>query len=260
MIDYSFSYSDLEFFLLILVRMASFVVSAPFFSMPNVPRQFKAGFAFCISVIMFSVLPDHTPPVYNSVIGFEIIVIKEIIAGLVIGLGGNIVISVVNLAGKVADMEIGLSMVQLFDPMTRDSSGFTGTLYQYGVMLIMFVSNMHHYFLRAFTESYTLIPVGGVHYNSELIVSVISKFLVDYVRIAFSICLPIMASIIILNAVLGILAKTSPQMNMFSVGIQIKVLVGLSILFVTIALLPYLSEFIFDEMKQMTDAMIQSLR
>lgn len=259
MIDYSFSYSDLEFFLLVFVRMASFTRTAPFFSMNSVPRRFKAGFALVFSLIMFSVLPDHTPPEYHSIISFEIILLKEVIAGLFIGLSGNIVISIVNLAGKVADMEIGLSMIQIFDPMTRDNTGFTGTVFQYGVMLIMFVTNLHHFFIRAFSESYTLIPIGGVKFDSERIVDTVISFLTRYVEIAFCFCLPVMAAIMLLNAVLGILAKVAPQMNMFAVGIQIKVLVGLSILFITIGLLPYVSDMIFAEMGNMMTEMIRSL-
>lgn len=259
MIDYSFAYSDLEYFLLIFVRMSSFVVTAPFFSMNSVPRRFKAAFALGMSVVLFSIMPDHTPPEYHSIISFEIILLKEVITGLFIGLSGNIVISIINLAGKVADMEVGLSMMQIFDPMTRDNNGFTGTIYQYGVMLIMLLTNLHHFFLRAFVESYSLIPIGEVNFNSERIVITVTGFLTRYVEIAFCFCLPVMAAIMLLNAVLGILAKVAPQMNMFAVGIQIKVLVGLSIIFLTISLLPYVSELIFGEMKNMMTQMIESL-
>lgn len=260
MIDYSFTYSDLEFFLFILVRISAFFVSAPFFSINNVPRRYKAALATVISLLLFNVLPNHTVPEYGSIIGFEIILLKEVIAGLIIGLGANMVVSAVNLAGKVADMEIGLSMVQLFDPMTRESTGFTGTVYQYGIMLIMFITNLHHYVLRAFIESYTLIPIGGVHLNSDKIIATVISFLTEYVEIAFMICLPVMAAIMLLNAVLGILAKVAPQMNMFAVGIQLKMFVGFATLIITIGLLPMLSDVIFQEIKVMLTAMIQSMQ
>ena len=54
-----------------------------------------------------------------------------------------------------------------------------------------------------------------------------------------------------MNAVLGILAKVSPQMNMFAVGIQLKILVGISILFFTAGMLPSAADFVYQEMKQM---------
>ena len=86
------------------------------------------------------------------------------------------------------------------------------------------------------------------------------SFLVDYVEIAFKFCLPVMAAIMLLNAVLGILAKTAPQLNMFAVGVQIKIFMGLGVLFITIGLLPALSDALFQEMKVMLTAMIQSMQ
>ena len=259
MIDYTFSYNDLEFFLLIFIRMSSFVVTAPFFSMNTVPRRYKAGFAFFVSVLIYSSVLDHQVMVYQSIISFAIIVLKEAMAGLMMGFGANICFSIINLAGKIADMEIGLSMVQIFDPMTRDQSGFMGTIYQYGVMLILLVTNMHHYLLSAFIQSYELIPIGGVKFSSEKIVETASIFLVDYISIAFRFCLPVVAAIMLLNALLGVLAKTSPQMNMFAVGIQLKIFVGFTVIIISIGLLPSVSEFIYREMDKMMQMMIQSM-
>lgn len=77
------------------------------------------------------------------------------------------------------------------------------------------------------------------------------EFMANYIIIGFRICLPIFAVMTILNAVLGILAKVSPQLNMFVVGIQMKVLVGLSILFLSTSMLPGAADFIYDQMKRM---------
>lgn len=82
------------------------------------------------------------------------------------------------------------------------------------------------------------------------------EFLSDYVIIGFRIVLPIFCSILLLNAVLGVLAKVAPQMNMFAVGIQLKVLVGLSVLFLTAGMLPGIADFVLDEMKRMIDSFV----
>lgn len=256
MIDYGFTYSDLEYFLLVFVRISSFVSTAPFFSMTNVPRQFKAGFAFWVSVVVFYGINPHAEIEYSSIISFSLIIMKEAFAGIVIGLGANICMSILSLAGKIADTETGLSMVQLFDPTTREMTGFTGNIYTYSVTLIMIVTNMHHIILKTFIDTYTLIPIGTVAFNSEKVTQVVIKFLGDYISIAFRFCLPVVAALMILNAFLGILAKTSPQMNMFAVGIQLKLLLGLSVIFLTVSLMPALSEYIFKEMRMMMEAMI----
>ncbi|MDO4188803.1 MAG: flagellar biosynthetic protein FliR [Lachnospiraceae bacterium] len=244
---------------MIFVRMASFTVTAPFFSMTNVPRRAKAGIAFFISVLVYSTLSPHEAIEYSSIISFAIIVLKEAISGILIGFGANICLSITSLAGKIADMEMGLSMVQMFDPMTRDQTGFMGSIYQYGVILILLVTNMHHYILRAFIETYTLIPIGQVKFNSEIVIDSVTKFLVDYVSIGFRFCLPVVAAIMLLNALLGVLAKTSPQMNMFAVGIQLKIFVGFAVIIFTIGLLPSVSEFLYREMDAMMQMVIKSM-
>ena len=68
--------------------------------------------------------------------------------------------------------------------------------------------------------------------------------------------MPIFCSILLLNAVLGVLAKVAPLLNLFAVGIQLKVLVGLSVLFLTAGMLPGIADFVLDEMKRMIDSFV----
>ena len=259
MIDHTFSYTDLEYFLLIFVRISCFVVTAPFFSIQNIPRRAKAGWSFFLAFIVYQTMDMHVVPQYNTLYGYAALVLKEAIAGLMIGFFANICNSVINLAGRLADMEIGISMISLLDPTTREQTGFTGVLYQYSIMLIMMVTNLHHYFIRAMSETFTIIPIGMARFSSDKIMTVIMQYLDDYVFIAFRICLPVVATIMLTNAVLGILVKTAPQINMFSVGIQIKLFIGLATLMITIGVLPSASDFIFNEMKVMMTAVVRSL-
>ena len=85
-------------------------------------------------------------------------------------------------------------------------------------------------------------------------------YMVAYLVIGFRIALPVFASILIVNVVLGILAKVAPQMNMFAVGIQIKMLTGLVIMTLIIMLIPNVSNFIFTEMRTMIVQIIEGMR
>ena len=86
MLDISFSYADLEYFLLVLVRISCFVYVAPFFSMSNVPRRVKIGFSLFFAYLIYHAV-DHNEVVYNSLLGFAVIVMKEALTGFVIGWG-----------------------------------------------------------------------------------------------------------------------------------------------------------------------------
>lgn len=256
MIDYNFSYGDLELFLLIFVRVASFVYIAPFFSMSNTPSRVRVGLAFFISVLLYQTGPEQEV-VYDTLIGYTIIVMKEAVTGFLIGFGANLCTAVVSFAGQIADMEMGLSMASLFDPATKQQTTITGVYYNYMVLLLLMISGMHRYLLKALAETYELIPINGAVFHDDALLQALITFMGDYIIVGFRICLPIFAVMIILNAVLGILAKVSPQLNMFAVGIQLKVLVGFCVLFVTTAMLPDAAGFIYEQMKRMVVSFVR---
>jgi len=259
MIDFSFSIYDLEYFLLILVRVSCFVFIAPFFSMNNTPRRVRAALSIFVSALLYNVLTPAPALIYDTVMEYAILVLKEGIAGLLIGFGSNICMAILNFAGSIADMETGLSMVTLLDPNTRQQTSITGVLYQYSFSFLLIATGMYRYLLGALADSFALIPVGGAVFRSEMLVQAMISFLTDYVIIGFRIVLPIFCVILLLNAVLGIMAKVSPQMNMFAVGMQLKVIVGLSILFLTAQMMPGAADFIFQEMKTVTVSFVEAI-
>lgn len=258
MIDIGFTYADLEYFLLILVRISCFVYAAPFFSMSNVPRRVKVGFSIFLAYLLYNAL-DHNEVVYSSLLGYAVIVMKEALTGFLIGWGAQICASVTSFAGSVADMEIGLSMVSLLDPATNQQATFTGVFYQYMFTLFMIISGLYQYLLRALVDTFTLIPINGAVFKTEALLSSVLLFLGEYIAVGFRIILPIFCAMIFLNCVLGVLAKVSPQLNMFAVGIQFKVLVGLGILFLSVQMLPALADNIFTLMKRMIVSFVEGM-
>lgn len=259
MIDYSFSVYDLEYFLLIFTRVTCFIYIAPFFGMNNTPNRVKIGIGFFVSLLLYQVLTPAPAVVYDTVMEYAVIVAKEAIAGLIIGFGANICLSVLNFAGHIADMETGLSMVTLMDPATKESVSITGALYQYSFMLMLISSGMYRYLLGALADSFVLIPVNGVVFDSDSLLNSIVLFMSDYIVIGFRIILPIFVATLLLNAVLGVMAKVSPQMNMFAIGMQLKIIVGLGVIFFTVGMLPGASDFLFTEMKKMMVSFIGGL-
>jgi len=259
MINYSFSFYDLEYFLLIFVRVSMFVYIAPFFSMTNTPRNVRVLLSLFISYLLYNVLTPAPAVITDSLVELALIVIKEAVTGLLIGLSANICVSILSFAGTIADMETGLSMVQILDPATRQNISITGGIYNYSFNLMMLSSGLYIYLLGALKDTYTLIPVNGAVFDTEHLMNSAVRFMGDYVLIGFRIMLPIFCAMLMLNAILGIMAKVSPQMNMFAVGVQLKIIVGLSVLFLTTGLLPFAADMIFEEMKKMMVLFVQGM-
>ena len=96
MLDISFTYADLEYFLLILVRVSCFVYVAPFFSMSNVPRRVKISFSILFAYLLYLSV-DRNEVVYNTLLGYALIVMKEALTGFLIGWGAQICTTVTSL-------------------------------------------------------------------------------------------------------------------------------------------------------------------
>lgn len=259
MVEYSFSLVDFEMFLLVLVRITCFMSVAPFYGMRNVPAQVKVALSFFIAILIAGSV-DGSAVGYTGILGYAVIVIREGITGLLIGLVASICNSIILFAGNIIDMDIGLSMAQEFDPMMNTQVTISGNLYQYLILLLLVVTDMHHSILRAFVDSFELIPLNGQNFQWDSLLNTMTRFMTDSFVIAFRIILPVFACTMVLNCILGVMAKVAPQMNMFAVGMQMKILVGFAVLLLTVTLLPGIGDFVFKEMREMITSAINGMR
>ena len=258
MIDVNFSLIDFEYILLITVRIASFLFVAPFFSQKGVPAQAKVGLSFLVAVILFHAVPQPEQ-VYTGVIGYGIAVLKEGITGLLIGFAAYICNSIVILAGNIIDMDIGLSMAQEYNPDMSMQITATGNLYYYLIFGLLIATGMDRYLLRVACDSFYVVPIGGAVFEWDSLVLSMTTYMTDLFVIAFRIFLPVFAVIMIMNCILGVMAKVAPQMNMFSIGIQLKILVGYIVLFLMIFLYVNVADMVFDEIKKMVVLFIEGM-
>ena len=259
MINYTINVSDLEYFLLVLTRISMFISVAPLYGQRGIPNRVKIGFSFFVAVLIYGTIPDKTPLDYNTVWGYAAIVLREGMTGLLIGFAANMATTIVAFAGRIIDMETGMSMANLVDPTTHQQESISGVLYQYVITLILIITGLHRYLITALAQTFILIPINKAVFDSTKLLDSIVTFLNDYIMLGFRICLPVFAVMLLLNAILGIMTKLAPQMNMFSVGMQLKVLVGLSTLFITVGMLPIVGDMISGEIRKMMVVFVNAI-
>lgn len=253
----TFTIEDFEAFLLILVRISGFIFTAPFFSLRNVPNRVKAGLAIFMAAILFYSV-SYTTPEYNSVIDFAVLIVGEALAGAIMGFFANIAYQIITFAGQIIDMEIGFSMINEIDPATSIQTTITANFYGYAILLMMMITNLHHFFIKAIIDSFQVVGLGKVSINPGTY-QLMARFITDYFIIGFRIVLPVFASILVVNTILAILAKIAPQMNMFVIGMQLKIFVGLFVLILVIEMIPSIADFIFNEMVTMLKSSLELL-
>lgn len=257
MINYTFSLLTFEYYLLVLVRIASFVAVAPFFGLNSVPTRVKVGFSAVLAILVAQAVPGELA--YEGMLEYGVIVAKEAITGLMFGMVANACTYIIGFAGRMIDTEVGLAMAQEYNPLTRTQESITGNMYYYAIMLLLLISDLYHYLIKAIADTFTLIPVNTQIFNWKYLSDSFVTLVTDMLLIGFRIMLPVFACCMVVNCILGIMAKVAPQMNMFAVGIQIKVFIGYAVLVVTVVLLPRAAVLIGDEIKLMLRMVVKGM-
>ncbi len=245
----------LEAFLTMLVRIACFVAIAPVFGHKSINGRMRVLIAACITLTVFTAM-DPEMPEYYSVFGFSFILLKEAAVGLSLGFVSSLVMSIIHMAGEFIDREMGLSMAQSFDINTGVMTTITSNLYDKMIFLIILVSNLHFYILKAIVRSFELIPLGGFSMNMPFMYDQVLGFIVEFFVIGFRIAMPIFVAATILNIILGVMTKSSPQMNMFAIGIQMKVILGMLALSIMILFVPNITTYLMEKMDSMLTGLL----
>ena len=240
-----------------LVRVACFTSIAPIFGHNSLNARMKISIAFSVSLILYQVV-DVSLPEYTNVLGYTTLVLEEALVGLLLGFVAGLSMKALAIAGEFIDREIGFSMATTFDP-NQGMVTITGELYDKIVCLVIMISNLHYYILSAAAQSFEPVPVGRIVPRPDVIYTSLIQFIVQMFMIGFRIAMPVFLGATMLNVILGVLAKSSPQMNMFAIGMQLKVFVGLFLLAVCIMFVPNIANYIMERMRDMIQTILGGL-
>lgn len=237
-------------FLLASCRTAGVIFFNPIFGRNSVPSIMKVGLSLAIA--LFAVFELGTTQVINyTAIEFIGAMLQGFIIGIVIGFIMTLFLSVFQLGGEVIDMQMGLSMASMYDPATRANISVTGNLLTSMYVLIFFISNAHLALFTVVIKSFQVIPLGIGQVSEQVAVFFIE--LMYYIFIyAVQLAIPIIVTEIIAEFAVGILMRLVPNINVFVINIQIKVFIGLIVIF---TIIPALANF----MTQMNLLMMEKI-
>ncbi len=235
-------FSHYQLFLLVMVRTSGIFIFSPFFSAQNIPNIMKIGLSFSISLLItltLSVSPDFS----NEIL--VLLIVKELMVGIIIGFISYAFFSAFYVMGQIIDMKIGFGMANVIDPQNRIQVPLMGNFYYILSFLLLMSINGHHLIISALVDSYKFLPIGGFKYTGDtmnLLVNSLSRAF----EIGFKLSTPVVAIIFLTDVVLGIISKTIPQMNVFVVGMPLKVLIGLLIIIISMPIFFTAISGIFD--------------
>jgi flagellar biosynthetic protein FliR len=232
--------------LLVFVRMSSLFVVTPVFGRREMPSYLKIGLAFFCSYIMVPLLGDVQVE-YSNLLSFAVIVGKEFLVGVIIGFVSFLVFSALYIAGQIIDMQIGFGMINVLDPTMNSQVPLTGNFIYILTTMFFLAIDGHHILLSALFKSYSVLPIDGFAFT-EAMVNNMTTIFSEIFLIGFKISIPVIAAALLSEVALGILSKTVPQMNVFVVGMPLKIGIGLLTLYIMMPIFIQIMTVTFDRM------------
>lgn len=221
-------FSNYLLFLLVLTRMTGVFLFNPFLGRKNVPAIVKVGLALVLAIIITPTL--STKAEISSDIEFVLVILKELLIGYLTGFIISLFVSWVLMAGEMSDVQLGLGMSQIYDPQSNISMPVTGNLYNIMLTLMFFSSKSHLTLIKIASVSCEVFPPGPSMFNMEIGSHVVLLF-GDILVLTLKLAIPIIAVELLAEAGLGVLMRTVPQINVFVASIQVKLLIGLIVIF-----------------------------
>lgn len=236
---------QINVFLLVLARVLGIIITAPLFSSRNIPPQLKIGLSAIVSLTVFSVLKTATIRTPDDIFSYGLLLIGEVLVGLAIGFTANLIFAAIQLAGQLIDMQLGFSIVSVIDPLHGTPIPQMGNFKYIVALLIYLVTNAHHFMFAAIIKSYQYVPLLSHSYHPA-ITNVVMDIFGGTVEVAAKIALPAVGVLLITDVALGILARTVPQMNIFVVGMPLKIYVGMIVILLALPLFGMMMNIMFE--------------
>ena len=234
--------------LLVFLRVSGLVMSSPLFGRKNLPNLAKIGFCAALTYLFFvESVPVEQTFVYDNVLVLILLCLKELMFGMVLGYISYLFINLTFTGGQLIDMQMGFGMVSVLDVQSNISVPVTGNILNIATLLAFFGVNGHHRLIQIVYSTIKLVPVGSVNISPNIAVSAMEVFSTSFL-LAVNVALPIIAAGLMTELALGVIIRSVPQINVFSIGYPIKILVGLFMLMLMIPIFGAFTSTIFDQM------------
>ena len=214
--------------LLVFARMGGLLGMNPLLARRNVPAMVRTGLTFLLTALIAPGVTVTGLAAENS-LSLALGMMKELFVGFACGFVFQIFYYMLLFAGDMMDTNFGMSMAKVFDPGTSIQMSVSGNMITTLFVLYIFVTNSHLLMIRIFAGSFQVLPAGAVTFSQET-----ARFFLELFMAVFSmglrLALPFIAAEFVLELSMGVLMKLIPQIHIFVINIQFKMILGLLLL------------------------------
>jgi len=255
----SFGLAKIELFLLVLSRTAGIFTLVPIFGTNQTPPHVRVGVAISLALVFVPLCaPVGTGLPTTDLLPMLLLLTREALVGLVIGFATTLIFEAIQAGGHYVDMHSGFSMATLFDPVYGSPGAVASHLNRLLAGLLFFVTNAHHIMLAGLADSFRILPVGQMGLNPAAAGGVL-ELMGPFFAIAIRIAAPAVAAVLLADVALAVIARGVPQMNVFIVGLPLKLGIGLIGMLISLPVVIALSRDAFGDIGRQTAWLLKLL-
>jgi flagellar biosynthetic protein FliR len=229
----SFLISSFLVFTLVLTRTSGLVMTAPIFGTQSMPRQVRALLAVTMSLLVTPVFLTGSIPPVNSIGEYGKLLANEVLVGLLLGLGINILFSGVQVAGQIVSQMSGMSLAQVFSPGFEEEDSIFSQLFYFLTLSVFVAVGGHRILTQSLLETFTAMPPGHAALGNNF-VEVLTTIGTQSFALGIRAAAPLLTALLLSNLVLGLISRTLPQINVIAVGFGLNALLAMGLLFLSV--------------------------
>ncbi len=221
----SFGAERMQAFLLVNFRISGLLLTAPILSRKSIPAIVKIGFGILLAILLLPVVMQHPLPLASSLVDLSVIGFKEVLIGVTLGLIFKLLFYATEMAGSFVGFQSGLSVANIVDPSTQSEVNLLGVFWMLIASVIFLAIDGHHIVISALADSYAVIPIGRASFGAGSL-DLVMRLGGAVFTLALKFAAPILLTVLLVDVALGVLGRTIPQMNIFVIGIPVKIAVA----------------------------------
>ena len=245
-------------FLLVFARISMMITIGPFFMIKGIPSPVKVAITIIFSFIVFSKVEAYPIVVQTELWGFVFALIGEIFIGALIGLASSYLFTGVQFAGHIIGLDMGFAMSTFFDTSSNSTLPVLSMFLYYSTFLFYLAIDGHHYFIGAIFYSYEVLPQTLWEFSNDTMILFI-KLVGDIFVIAIQVAAPVFITLFVTSVALAFISKVVPQLNIFSISFQLKIMTGMIILVVVFPIILSSFKVFYGKFERHIFELIESL-
>lgn len=224
-------------FMLVVARTAALTLQAPYIGTQTVPGMVRVAVALSLSFFYLLGNPNLPVEIPEGFLPYMLLMIQEVLTGVLFGFAASIILAAIQAGGEIIDVQIGLSMVSLFNPQTKARTTVMGKLFYQLALIVMISSYAHLFMLKAYFRTFEIMPIGTFSFGSNMALAEIIQITSQVYTVGVQMALPIIIVVFVVDFGLGMMNRVAPQINILELNFAMKPTTGALLISVIMATL-----------------------